>query len=70
MDNINKIQMGLLEVKTTTVKMKMSLDVINSRLDTDPCPPRKIRKLEDIAIETNPNEAQNEKKKIFKKQPQ
>lgn len=41
MDNINKIQMGLLEVKTTTVKMKMSLDVINSRVDTDPRPSKK-----------------------------
>lgn len=55
--------MGLLEVKTVTVKMKISLDVISSRLDTDPCPPQKIKKLEDTATETIPNEDQNEKEK-------
>ena len=34
MDDINKNQMGLIEVKTVIFKMKISLDVINSRLDT------------------------------------
>lgn len=34
MDDINKNQMGLTEVKTVIFKMKISLDVINSRLDT------------------------------------
>lgn len=63
MNDINKIQMGLLEVKTVTVKMKISFDVISSRLDTDLCPPKKIKKLEDTATETTPNEDQNEKKK-------
>lgn len=42
MDNINKIQMGLLGVKTITVKMKISPGVINIRLDTmTPPPPKK-----------------------------
>lgn len=38
MGNINKIQMGLLEVKTMIVKIKISLDVINSRLDNESPP--------------------------------
>lgn len=62
MDDKNKNWMGLTEVKIVTFKMKISLDVLNSRLDTafSPLPP-KIRKSEDLAIKIIPNEDQKEK---------
>lgn len=61
MDDKNKHWMGLIEVKIVTFKMKVSLDVLNSRLDTA-FSPQKIRKSEDLAIKMIPNEDQKEKK--------
>lgn len=61
MDDKNKNWMGLIEVKIVTFKMKISLDVLNSRLDTA-FSPQKIRKSEDLAIKIIPNEDQKEKK--------
>ena len=51
---------GILEMKTITSEMKITLNKLNSTLDTTKENPRK---LEDIAIETIQTEVQRQRKK-------
>lgn len=59
MENIRKVQVELLMMKTTIYKMKNILDQINSRLDTEK--EKKISELEYSAIETIQNKIQRKK---------
>ena len=60
MEDFSKTQLKLLEIKTTTSKMKNTLARSDSRLDTAN---EKIGELEGIAIESIQNEIDLKKKK-------